>query len=346
MTWLRGTICFLILIVSALDAAAQAGAAGTFRPSRQLFDGLFPADPRGRLRSARPPGTATRERPANRECPGCEDRPGMVHFVIDSLRLTDFWLARHDYQANGGDYGDNGAIADFWYDAVHRRLFSRSLVLHEVDDPADLRLGRAPGVYPDRPDFHAELNPGTTVGHVGFVRWGSNGFRSYFAAVQGAVRDSGTGYLDLSTITGASGTTRSGSRHSPEDLVKHVRLHPSGQLEIGFDTGLDARPAVSLLVRGDAEIEGSLLVGGSPVGGVPPPPVLACSVRTASGSGRRSTSVACGADYVATGGGGTCASGEMRGSRPQQSSGEGATGWELTCSKEGAHTAYVICCAR
>ncbi|MGH9346255.1 MAG: hypothetical protein ACRD26_03205 [Vicinamibacterales bacterium] len=333
-----------MLAAPAAEAAAQARTAGTFQPSRQIFGRLFPADPRGRLRPAAPSRTTARERPANRECAGCADRPGGAHFVMESPRLTNTWLARHRYDANGGPYGDNAAIADFWYDAVHRRLFTRSLVLHEVEDPADLRLGRAPGSYPNAPDFAAVLEPGTTVGHVGFVRWGANGFGSYFAAVQGAVRDAGTGYLDLATATGESGSTRTGSPYSPEDLIKHVRLHPSGQLEVGFETDPAARPETSLVVRGNAQIEGTLVVGGSPVGPPVAAPVLACRVLAASGRGR-GASAACDAGWLATGGGGRCVSGEMRSSQPVLA-GDLPAGWAITCSREGTHAASVICCAR
>jgi hypothetical protein len=316
---MRVFICCAMLIAGAADGTAQTRASAALQPSPRLFERLF------------------------RDCAGCE-RVGALHMVIDSPRLTDGWLARHTYQANGGQYGDNAAIADFWYDAVHRRLITRSLVLHEVEDPADLRLGRAPGRFPNDPDFSSVLEPGTIVGLVGFVRWSSNGFGSYFAAMQGAVRDSGTGYLDLGTVTGKIGRTRSGSEYSPEDLVRHVRLHPSGQLELGYDTNPEARPDAMLLVRGSVEVEGSLTIGGVPVGAPPPPPVLACGVRSVTGRGR-SASAACDAGQLATGGGGTCAAGEMRGSRPVVT-GEAPVGWELTCSRDGTHSAYVICCSR
>jgi len=315
---IRALICGAIVVAATGNGAAQTRAARAVQPSPQLFNRLF------------------------RACQGCEDRPGAMHLVMDSPRLTDAWLSRHARESNGGPDGDNAAIADFWYDAVHRRLFTRSLVLHEVDDPADLRLGRAPGTPPESPDFRARLNEGTTVGHVGFVRWGDNGFGAYFAAVQGAVRDGGTGYLDLSTVTGAFGTTRTGSRYDPEDLIKHVRLHPSGQLEIGFETDPQARPDESLLVRGNVRIDGSLIVDAERVGDPAPP--LACGVLTTTGRGR-SASVSCFAGHVATGGGGTCAAGEMRGSRPILVD-DVPSGWELSCSREGAHVAYVICCVR
>jgi hypothetical protein len=263
---------------------------------------------------------------------------------MDSPRLTDAWLARHTPQANGGSFGDNAAVADFWYDAVHRRVVTRSLVLHEVADPADLRLGRAPGIFPDHPDFSSPLAPGTVVGLVGFVRWSDNGFGSYFAALQGAVRDTGTGYLDLATVSGRAGRTRSGSPYQSEDLVRHVRLHPSGQLEVASDTDPDALPDPALLVRGSVEIEGRLTVAGSPVGPPAPPPALSCRTQTASARARTLTA-SCDPGEVATGGGGACAAGELRRTRPVTAEGAAAA-WEVACSREGAHTAYVICCAR
>lgn len=320
---IRPVLCLGMLIVAAAHMTAQTRTDAAVPSSGRIFGRLFAA---------------------NRECQGCEDRPGETHVVWDSPRLTAAWLERHTYQANGGLYGDNTAIADFWYDAVHRRIFTRSLVLQEVDDPADLRLGRAPGRYPNDPDFDGTLSEDTTVGHVGFVRWSRNGFGAYFAAVQGAIRDGGTGYLDLSAVTGHSGTGRTGNKYLPDELVKHVRLHPSGMFEVGFNTDPDARPDVSLLVRGNVEIQGALSVSGLPIREPPPPPPLSCSVRSTSHRGRV-ISVSCDAGQLATGGGGSCASGEMRRSRPVLAA-EAVVGWELTCSRDGAHTAHVICCAR
>ena len=320
---IRSMLCLGVLLAAAADMSAQTRSGASPPPSSRIFERLFAA---------------------NRECQGCEDRPGATHVIWDSPRLTAAWLARHTYQANGGSFGDNTAIADFWYDAVHRRIFTRSLVLHEVDDPADLRLGRAPGRYPNDPDFEATLPEDTTVGHVGFVRWSRNGFSAYFAAVQGAIRDEATGYLDLSTATGHAGTGRLGNTYRPDQLVKHVRLHPSGMFEVGFNTNPDARPDTSLLVRGNVEIEGALSVGGMPIREPPPPPELTCEVRSADTRGRV-VSLSCDAGRLATGGGGSCAAGEMRGSRPVVAAGT-PVGWELTCSRDGAHTAYVICCSR
>jgi hypothetical protein len=328
-----------------------------FQPERRLFARLF-TRPRIRVPPPAEARTAVRERPANRECAGCEERPGTTHLLLDSPRLTSDWLGRHHYQANSGPFGDNVAIADFWYDAVHRRVFSRSLVLHEVDDPADLRLGRAPGTYPNHLDMSGTVDDGTTVGHVGFVTWTHNGFGSYFAAIQGAIRDSGSGYLDLTTAPGVAGRTRTGSAYDPGELVKHVRLHPAGQLEVGFDTDPAAPPDVSLFVRGNGRLEGGLSVGdvvqaermtanrvetqALTIGGAAVP--HACSLKSATGRGRHA-SVSCDPGQAAMSGGGACASGDLKASHPTQAAGA-AHGWTVTCSRNGAHTVYVVCCTQ
>jgi hypothetical protein len=276
--------------------------------------------------------------------------------VAGSPLLTPSWLGQHEPESNSGLFGDNRAIADFWYDAVHRRLLARSLVLHEVDDPADLRLGRAPGRFPNAPDVNATLADGTTVGHVGFVSWTGNGFGAYFAAVQGAVRETGSGFLDLTTATGGSGRTRTGSSYEPDDLIRHVRLHPSGQLEVGFETSPDARPDPLLFVRGNQRVEGTTTTGelhvdgalatggaltvGAPGGNVP----HRCSLRGASGRGAREAVASCGDGELAIGGGGTCSAGELRSSRPVQT-GANLDRWAIACSRTGAHAVYAICCA-
>src|SRR5262249_3362935 len=240
-----------------------------------LFDTTLANALRQALAEPRPDGL--RQHLTNRRCEGCEDRPGAIHLVADSPSLTEAWLAAHDYQ--GG--GDRTAIADFWYDGVHRRIFSRSAAFHDVDDPADLRLGRAPGHYPNPPDFTMLLGEGTTVGQIGFDKWGHDGFSSYFAAMQGTIRDDQTGYLVLATAMGQAGVTRTGSRFEADELVRHVRLHPSGQLELGFETPADNLPNPLLLVRGGTVTEGPLTIQ-APGGNVP----HACTVRSAMSKGR------------------------------------------------------------
>jgi hypothetical protein len=282
---------------------------------------------------------ALRERPTNRTCEGCEDRPGRIHLVADSPLLTDEWLAAHDYHGSERASTDGIATADFWYDGVHRRIFTRSAVFHDVDDPADVRLGRAPGHYPNPPDFDMLLGEGVTVGQVGFDRWTHDGFSSYFAAMQGTVRDEQTGYLVLATAMGQSGVTRTGSRFAPDDLIRHVRLHPSGQLEVGFETPIDNRPDPLLLVRGAATTEGPLTVQG--LGGNVP---HACTVRSAA-SKARDVRVACQPMEIAISGGGRCERGDLKGTRPLQT-GASPDGWEVSCGREAIQTAYAICCGQ
>ncbi len=282
---------------------------------------------------------ALRQRPANRQCPGCEERPGAVHLIGDSPLLTDRWIAGHDYRGRDRRFDHGKVVADFWYDAVHRRIFSRSGVFHDVDDPADVRLGRAPGTYPNTLDFDTLHDEGTTVGQIGFDKWTHDGFSSYFAAMQGTVRDAQTGYLVLATAMGTAGVTRTGSRFDEDDLVRHVRLHPSGQFEIGFETPADDRVDPLLLVRGGATTEGALRVNGAG-GNVP----HACTVRSAMSKGREAQ-VSCEAPEMAIGGGGRCEKGDLRGSRPLLA-GASPNGWEVSCGKSAQQTVYAICCTQ
>ena len=262
-----------------------------------------------------------------------------MHLIADSPFLTDEWIAAHDYNGSTPAARDNRVVADFWYDAVHRRIFTRSGVFHEVDDPADIRLGRAPGTYPNEIDFDTLHGEGTTVGQIGFDKWTHDGFSSYFAAMQGTVRDEQTGYLVLATAMGRPGTTRTGSRFDEDDLIRHVRLHPSGQFEIGFETPVDDLVDPPLLVRGNAETEGALRVNGSG-GNVP----HACTVRSATARGRDAR-VACEPTELAISGGGRCEKGDLTGSRPLQTA-TSPNGWEVSCGRAAQQTAYAVCCAQ
>ncbi len=204
--------------------------------------------------------------PAIRTAPvaGANDRTDQVHVLIGSNELiTPEFLARHTAQSNGGSWGNNTIVADLFYDGATRSILGRSLTLTDVDDPADLRLGRAVGTYPNKPDFRGRHDPGTVVGHIGFVGWGSNGFTAYQTAIQGATIDETTGILCLSAATGKNGRTRSGSRYKDDDLICHVALHPDGTLVIGANTDPAQTPIHSLIVRGNLMLEGNLEVGGS-----------------------------------------------------------------------------------
>jgi hypothetical protein len=183
-----------------------------------------------------------------------------THVLLGANEVVDgSFLVRHSHQANGGVFGDNAAVADFWYDGTHRRIVTRSLQLGDVDDPADVRLGRAAGTFPDRLDFRAVHQPGTIVGHVGFVGWGPNGFGAYQTAVQGAQLDRTRGLLFLSAAPGRPGTSRGGSPYEENELVQHVALLPDGTLIIGYNTDPRQTPEFSLIVRGNLRVEGTVL---------------------------------------------------------------------------------------
>ena len=199
-----------------------------------------------------------------------------MHLIADSPLLTDTWIAGHEYHGTDPRFGDGKVVADFWYDAIHRRIYSRSGIFHEVDDPADVRLGRAPG---------------------------------------------------------------RGSRFDEDDLVRHVRLYPTGEFEIGFETPVEDRVDPLLLVRSAAVMEGSLKVGGAG-GNVP----HACTVRSATVRGRDAR-VSCEPTEMAISGGGRCEKGDLKGSRPLDA-GASPNGWEVSCGKSAQQTVYAICCAQ
>ncbi len=183
------------------------------------------------------------------------------HFLVgENALITPAFLANHDYQSSGGSFGDNAVVADFWYDAAHRRLHSRSLQLVDVDDPADLRLGRAAGWFPNGLDFDATHKPGTVVGHIGFVGWNNNGFTAYQAAIQGWVLTQTTQGLCLTTATGVAGRNRTGSAYNADDLVCHVMVQPNAEggaeMVVGYNS--DPSKSVRLVVRGDLVVEGRI----------------------------------------------------------------------------------------
>ena len=141
------------------------------------------------------------------------ERVGPLHLLVDSPLVTAEFLAGHHYEANGTRLGDNAIVADAFYDAVHRRLIARSIQLGEVDDPVDIRLGRAEGVYPNQLDFGRSNDPDHVVGQIGGVRWTSGGFSAYTSAVSFVAG----GALELSA-----------QDPSTEDLVPRARVSAGG----------------------------------------------------------------------------------------------------------------------
>jgi hypothetical protein len=179
-------------------------------------------------------------------------------FIGENINPNSAFLARHRRNSGSTPFGDNMIFADMFYDAVDRRVFARTLILREVEDPVDIKLGRAAGDYPNDVNWEAVLQPHTIVGRYGFETWLGNGkgFGPYFAAVQGNVLDQRTGMLYIASATGKSGTTRNGRLYKPDQLVEHVAFYPEGTVDVGFNTDPAQRPRYSLVVRGDVRIEG------------------------------------------------------------------------------------------
>jgi hypothetical protein len=146
-------------------------------------------------------------------------------------------------------------VADFWYNAAARRVLARSLTLGEVDDPADLRLFRAPGAYPIVID--GSVAPWRTSGHVGFAGFTvDDGVRAYYGAMQGYVLTPDTGVLAFSTAMGRSSVGRYGQRYGAQDLVPHVAIFPDGTTVFGWDTPPSMRPTYTVQILGDLRVEG------------------------------------------------------------------------------------------
>jgi hypothetical protein len=146
-------------------------------------------------------------------------------------------------------------VADFWYNAAARRVLARSLTLGEVDDPADLRLFRAPGAYPNT--ISGTVPPWTTSGHIGFAGFTvDDGVRAYYAAMQGFVLTKDTGVLAFSTAMGRPSIGRHGAVYGTEDLVPHVAILPDGTTVFGWDTPPRLRPTYTVQILGDLRVEG------------------------------------------------------------------------------------------
>ncbi len=265
-----------------------------------------------------------RIRLANSTCLGCEERPGHAHFTLDSELLTDTLLNNISYNdSGGGPYNVHERVADFWYNAVHRRLHLRTIILVEVDDPADIKLARAPGTYPNGPLYQ---QAGSTIsGHVGFADWNSDGVRAYYAAAQGLTDGNGvTGSYLVSLASGQSGQSNLGSGFGPEDMLRRVRFRPNGQIDFNYEYPAGSPPPAHQMHA--LNITGS---GGN----------VLHAVETVQSAPIYGTAVwqGCPAGKTAIGGGGGCDNGGLRASQPING------GWEVVCAESGWNRAYAIC---
>jgi hypothetical protein len=164
-------------------------------------------------------------------------------------------LISREFLAALNRQSDLTLVADFWYNGAARRVLARSLTLGDVDDPADLRLFRAPGAYPNT--ISGIVQPWTTSGHVGFAGFTvQRGVRAYYGAMQGYVLTPDTGVLAFSTAMGQSGVGRHGQHYDAQDLVPHVAVFPDGTTVFGWDTPPRIRPAYTVQILGDLRVEG------------------------------------------------------------------------------------------
>ena len=184
--------------------------------------------------------------------------PYRQFFIVgENATISDSFLLNHTRHQ-----GLNTVVPDFLYDPATRKLAFRSGVMREVDDISELRLGRAPGVYPNAINFNTLLPPFAIIGQVGFESWygGDRGFGALTAAVQGAAAaDPRLNMLYLSTATGKAGRSPDGTgEYAPESAVPHVALYPDGTLDIGYGTDPSQRPRFTTKIRGHLIVDGDV----------------------------------------------------------------------------------------
>jgi hypothetical protein len=154
------------------------------------------------------------------------------------------------------------------YDALHKRLMVPGIQLGDVNNPANLKLGRIPTDAKDEPDINARHTPGTIVGQICSLGWGRKGFTACQAALQFITFDEETGGLCLSLETGKDGATPpypgwpNGIPFTRQDLVCHVLVYPDGHLVVGVNTDPRQRPRYSLVVNGNGELNGNVVING------------------------------------------------------------------------------------
>ena len=180
--------------------------------------------------------------------------------VGENATVSDAFLLNYRRDRGSTQHGMNMIAPDFLYDPSSRKLLFRSGAVREVNDISELRLGRAPGEYPNRIDFDSLLPPFAIIGQVGFESWegGRRGYGALKAAVQGAAAaDPRLNMLYLATATGKPGRSPDGSSEYKADKpVPHVALYPDGTLDIGYGTDPSQRPRFTTKIRGHLIVDG------------------------------------------------------------------------------------------
>jgi hypothetical protein len=181
--------------------------------------------------------------------------------IGENATVSDAFLNSYTRGASSTRNGLNMVAPEFLYDPASRKLLFRSGVVREVDDISEVRLGRAPGQYPNAIDFNALLPPFTIIGQVGFESWqGPKGYGALKAAVQGAIAaDPRLNMLYFSTATGKPGRSPDGSsEYKADKAVPHVALYPEGTLDIGYGTDPSQRPRFTTKIRGHVIVDGDI----------------------------------------------------------------------------------------
>ena len=182
--------------------------------------------------------------------------------VGENATVSDSFLLNYTRDKGSTPQGINMVAPDLMYDPASRKLLFRSGIMREVNDISELRLGRAPGAYPNQIDFNSLLPPFAIIGQVGFESWqgGRRGYGAMKAAVQGAAAaDPRLNMLYLSTATGQSGRSPDGSsEYKPDKPVPHVALYPEGTLDIGYGTDPSQRPRFTTKIRGHVIVDGDI----------------------------------------------------------------------------------------
>jgi len=182
--------------------------------------------------------------------------------IGENATVSDSFFLNYRRDRGSTQHGMNMVAPDFLYDPASRKLLFRSGVVREVDDISELRLGRAPGEYPNRLDFTSLLPSFAIIGQVGFESWegGRRGYGALKAAVQGAAAaDPRLNMLYLATATGKPGKSPDGSsEYKADKLVPHVALYPEGTLDIGYGTDPSQKPRFTTKIRGHLIVDGDV----------------------------------------------------------------------------------------
>ena len=217
----------------------------------------------GEIKTYAQGGAFVRTRQLNRqEMDPTVDPYRMFLMIGENATVPDSFFLNYTRDQGSTQHGINMVAPDFLYDPASRKVLFRSAVLREVDDISELRLGRAPGKYPNTIDFNGALPPFAIIGQVGFEGWqgGRRGYGALKAAIQGATAaDPRLSMLYLATATGKSGRSPDGSsEYKPDKLVPHVALYPEGTLDIGYGTDPSMRPRFATKIRGHVIVDGDI----------------------------------------------------------------------------------------